>query len=62
MSPLWNEMGDLVPEHMEKAKVLNNFFSSVFTSKSSSHTAQVTESKGGDWENEELPMVEEDQL
>ncbi|GAB0180300.1 mitochondrial enolase superfamily member 1 [Grus japonensis] len=33
------------------------FFVSVFTSKGSSHTAQVTEGKGRDWENEEPPTV-----
>ncbi|GAB0204738.1 mitochondrial enolase superfamily member 1 [Grus japonensis] len=38
------------------------FFASVFTSKCSSHTAQVTEGKGKDWENEELPTVGEEQF
>ncbi|GAB0203228.1 mitochondrial enolase superfamily member 1 [Grus japonensis] len=42
---------------MEKAEVLNDFFASVFTGKCSSHTAQVTEGKGRDWDNEELPAV-----
>jgi len=31
-------------------------------SKCSSHTAQVAEGKDGDWENEELPTVGEDQV
>ncbi|GAB0202812.1 hypothetical protein GRJ2_002746800 [Grus japonensis] len=31
-----------------------------FTSKGSSHTAQVAEGKGKDWENEELATVGED--
>lgn len=35
---------------MEKAEALNHFFTLLFTSKSSSHTTQVTE--GRDWENE----------
>ncbi|GAB0203792.1 mitochondrial enolase superfamily member 1 [Grus japonensis] len=43
-------------------EVLNDFFASVFTSKYSSHTAQVTEGKGRDWENAELPTVGEDQV
>ncbi|GAB0183941.1 mitochondrial enolase superfamily member 1 [Grus japonensis] len=38
------------------------FFASVFTSKCSSHTIQVAEGKGRDWENAELPTVEEDQF
>ncbi|GAB0207414.1 mitochondrial enolase superfamily member 1 [Grus japonensis] len=45
---------------MEKAEVLNDFFASVFTGKSLSHTAQVTE--GRDRENEEPPTVGEDQV
>ncbi|GAB0177652.1 mitochondrial enolase superfamily member 1 [Grus japonensis] len=40
---------------MEKAEVLNYFFASVFTGKSLSYTAQVTE--GRDWENAEPPTV-----
>ncbi|GAB0188221.1 mitochondrial enolase superfamily member 1 [Grus japonensis] len=45
---------------MEKAEVLNDFFASVFTGKSLSHTAQVAE--GRDWENAEPPTVGEDQV
>ncbi|GAB0207604.1 mitochondrial enolase superfamily member 1 [Grus japonensis] len=45
---------------MEKAEVLNDFFVSVFTGKSLSHTAQVAE--GRDWENAEPPTVGEDQV
>ncbi|GAB0202899.1 mitochondrial enolase superfamily member 1 [Grus japonensis] len=45
---------------MEKAEVLNKVFASVFTGKSLSHTAQVTE--GRDWENAELPTAGEDQV
>ncbi|GAB0183543.1 mitochondrial enolase superfamily member 1 [Grus japonensis] len=54
-------MGDLVTQDMEIAEVFNDFFASVFTSKWSSHTTQLTEGKGRDWENEELPTVGEDQ-
>ncbi|PKU43316.1 rna-directed dna polymerase from mobile element jockey-like [Limosa lapponica baueri] len=42
---------------MEKNEVLNDFFASVFTGKSSSHTTQITEGKGRDWDNEEPPTV-----
>ncbi|GAB0207142.1 mitochondrial enolase superfamily member 1 [Grus japonensis] len=45
---------------MEKAEVLKDFFPSVFTGKSLSHTAQVTE--GRDWENAEPHTVGEDQV
>ncbi|PKU48219.1 rna-directed dna polymerase from mobile element jockey-like [Limosa lapponica baueri] len=51
-------MGYLVTRDTEKAEVPNNFFAFVFISKCSSHTAQVTEGKGRDWENEEPPTVE----
>ncbi|GAB0192613.1 mitochondrial enolase superfamily member 1 [Grus japonensis] len=62
VGPLQNETGDLVTQDMEKAEVLNDFFASVFTGKCLSHTAQVTEGKGRDWENEEQPAVGEDQV
>ncbi|GAB0195852.1 mitochondrial enolase superfamily member 1 [Grus japonensis] len=61
VGPLLKETGDLVTWDMEKAEVLSDFFASVFTSKCSSHTAQVAEGKGRDWENEELTAVGEDQ-
>jgi len=53
VGPLWKEAGDLVTWNMEEAEVLNNFFATVFNSKCSSHTAQVAEGKGGNWENGE---------
>ncbi|KFO04167.1 hypothetical protein N312_10892, partial [Balearica regulorum gibbericeps] len=62
VGPLWNETGDLVTQDMEKAEVLNDFFASVLTGKCLSHTAQVTEGKGRDWENAEPPTVGEDQV
>jgi len=62
VGPLWKEAGDLVTWDVEKDEVLNDFFTSVFNSKCSSHTAQVAEGKSGDWENEEPPTVGEDQV
>jgi len=47
---------------MEKAEVLNEFFVLFFTVKCSSHTAQVTEGKGRDWENEAPDTVGEDHI
>lgn len=47
--PLQKEMGDLV---MEMVQVLNDFFSSVYTSKNSSHTAPVAESKDRKCDND----------
>jgi len=61
-APLWKETGDLVTQDMEQAEVLNNFFASVFTIRCSSHTTQIAEGKGRDWENEEPTPVGEDQV
>jgi len=62
VGPLRKEAGDLVTWDMEKTEVLNDFLISVFNSKCSSRTAQITEGKGRDWENEEPPTVGEDQV
>ncbi|KFV19911.1 hypothetical protein N340_04997, partial [Tauraco erythrolophus] len=43
VGPLQKETGKPATQDMEKTKVLNDFFASVFTGKSSSCTAQVTE-------------------
>lgn len=52
LGPFQKEKSDLVTWDIEKAEALNHFFALPFTSKSSSHTTQVTEDKGRDWENE----------
>ncbi|GAB0193934.1 mitochondrial enolase superfamily member 1 [Grus japonensis] len=62
VGPLRNETGDLVTWDMEKAEILNDFFASVFAGKCSSPTAQASEGKGRDWENEEPPTVGENQV
>ena len=62
MGPLGKETGDLVALDMEKSELLSDFSASVFTHECSSHTAQVTDGKGSNWENEEQPTVGEDQV
>jgi len=47
---------------METADVLIDFLASVFTIKYACDAFQVTEGKGRDWENEELPTVGDDQV
>lgn len=61
MGPLWSKPGDLDTQDREKSEAINGFFALVLTDKCSSHTAKVTEGKGGDWGNEELPTIGEDQ-
>jgi len=62
VGPLRKEVGDLVTRDVEKAEVLNDFFASVLNTECSSHTTQVAVGKGRNWENEELPTVEDDQV
>ena len=60
MGPLQKETGDLVIRDTEKYDVLSELFASVFTGKGSSHTAQAAESKGKNWEKEDVAPVIED--
>ncbi|KAJ7421210.1 rna-directed dna polymerase from mobile element jockey-like [Willisornis vidua] len=63
MGPLQKDVGDLVTWVMDqKTEVIHGFFVSVFTSKCSSHHAQVAEGKGRDMENEELLIVGGDEV
>ncbi|PKU49555.1 hypothetical protein llap_108 [Limosa lapponica baueri] len=62
VGPLQKKTGDLVTQDVEKAEVLNDFFSSVFTSNGSNHTTQVAEGKNKGHENEELPPIGEEQF
>jgi len=54
--PSLNKTADLVTQDSEKA-----FFPSVFTSKMDLQESQVPETKGKCWNNEDLPVLEEDQ-
>lgn len=58
--PLLNEAGDLVRQDVEKAGVLNAFFASVFTSKTSLKKSQVPDTGGEVWSTEGAPLLEED--
>jgi len=62
IGPLQEEAGDLVTQDIEKAEVLNDFLTSVFSGKYSSHTAQVAEGKSRNWQSEEPPALGEDQV
>lgn len=46
----------------EKAEVLNDYFTSVFTREDFSHTYQASKGKGRNWEKEDLPTASEDQV
>jgi len=51
-----------LPGIWKKAEVLKNFFASLFTGRCSRHTTQVADNKDRDWENEELPILGENQV
>jgi len=48
-SLLQKEMKNLITWDMEKAEVLSEFFTLVFTSRCSSYPAKVVEGKGKNW-------------
>lgn len=62
VGPLLNGARELVINDMEKAKVLNAAFVSVFTSKNSFQESQATEARGKLWCKEDLHLVEENQV
>lgn len=52
-----NEAGDLVTQNMVKAEVLNGFFTSAFTSKTSLQESQALETREKVWGKEYVPLV-----
>ncbi|KFP07547.1 hypothetical protein N300_15283, partial [Calypte anna] len=62
VGPLQKETGELVTQDVEKAEVLSDNFASVFTGKDPGHSLHVTEAKGKDWEKENPPTVDEEQV
>ena len=57
-----NESRDLILKDMEKAKVLNAFFTLSFTGKTSLQQSQVSETSARVHGQVNLPVVEEDQV
>jgi len=51
-----------LPGIWRRLRYLTTFFASVFTGKCFSHTAEVTDDQGRDWQNEEPHTVGEDQV
>lgn len=52
----------MVINDMEKAKVLNAFFASVFTCKTGLQESQASETRGEAWSKKDIPLVDEDQV
>jgi len=59
---LLNGAGASVTQDIKKAEVLNAFFTSDFSSKTSLQESQVLETREKVWSKEGIPLVEEDQF
>ena len=62
MGPLVNEVGALVAKDTQKAELLNAFFASAFTAKTSPLESLSFGTREEIWRNEDFPLVEEDQV
>lgn len=62
VGPLLNEAEDLFTQNMVKAEVLNDFFLSVFISKTSLQEPKVSETRRKVWSKEDISLMGEDQI
>lgn len=62
LAPLLNGAGAMVTKYMEKAEVVNAFFASVVTCKTSTQEPQALETRMEVWSKEDLHSVEENQV
>ena len=62
MGPLLNGARTLVTQGMEKADVLDAFFTSIFTGQTGLQDSQASQTRGKVWSKESLHLVEEDQV
>jgi len=60
VGPLLNEVGVLVTEDAEMAKLLNAFFPSIFSAKTGPQESQVPEVREEAHREDDFPLVEED--
>jgi len=62
VGPLLNEVSAIMRKDTEKAELLNAFFASVFTAKSSPPESLALGTREEIWRNEDSPLVEEEQV